>query len=81
MNPMLVVQVSPRRTKYVKFTDDTKPNVGGYFCQVYEDANGEFECDTFTIDKSEVRGGKTDAERLRLAKMVANNRVKYMYAR
>ena len=48
---MLSVQITPRRKKYVSFIEDTIPNKGGFFCKVYDDPNGEFESDCFTIFK------------------------------
>ena len=56
---MLSVQITPRRKKYVSFIEDTVPNKGGFFCKVYEDPNGEFESDCFTIHNYEVKNTET----------------------
>ena len=74
---MLRVQVSPRRAVYVSITDDTHPNKGGFYCQVYDDETGKFEIDSFTIDKRAIPNSVTDPnERRKKAMVIANQRVK-----
>ena len=76
---MLSVQITPRRKKYVSFIEDTIPNKGGFFCKVYEDPNGEFESDCFTIHNYEVKNTETKTDKLKLAYKIATNKVKTMY--
>lgn len=77
---MLAVQVSPRRKVWVSFCDDTFPNKGGYYCQVYNDPNCEDEIDNFVIGKNEIPMSVTDGnERRKKAMVIANQRVKYMF--
>lgn len=76
---MLRVQLSPRRVKFVDVQPDNGINKGGYYCKVYEDENGQFECDSFTIDKRSFPPTITDAERRNRAIKLANERVKQMY--
>lgn len=72
---MLAVQVSPRRRVYVSFTDDTHPNKGGYFCQVYQDEDMEFEIDNFVIQSASLKGAE---DKLKRAYIIANSTVKSM---
>lgn len=53
---MLAIQVSPRRKLYAKFTEDTFPNRGGFYCEVYKTDDECFPAGSFTIDKSVCRG-------------------------
>lgn len=77
---MLRTQVTPKRALYVSLTDDTHPNKGGFYCQVYEDEMGEFECDNFVIHNYEIPRIITDAnERRRKAMVIANARVKQLF--
>ena len=77
---MLAVQVSPRRKVWVSFCNDTHPNKGGYFCQVYNDPNCEDEVDNFVIHKSQISPAITDEnERRKKAMVIANQRVKMMF--
>lgn len=76
---MLKVQLSPRRVKFVDVQPDNGINKGGYYCKVYEDENGQSECDSFTIDKRAFPPTMTDAERRNRAIKLANERVKQMY--
>jgi len=77
---MLRVQLTPRRALFVSLTDDTFPNKGGYYCQVFEDEDGKCERDTFTISKHEIAPSITDnTERRKKAMVIANQRVKQMY--
>lgn len=39
---------------YVTFTDDCDDNVGGYFCQVYEDEDLKEEIDYFVLHKEHI---------------------------
>lgn len=39
---------------YVTFTDDCEDNVGGYFCQVYEDEDLGEEIDFFVLHKEQI---------------------------
>ena len=70
------VQVNKRTTLYLTLTEDTKPNKGGYFCQVYADPELKCELESFTIENSVIRGADNPINR---AKVVANSRVKAMY--
>lgn len=74
---MLSVKVNSVRKVYVSFCDDTHPNKGGYFCQVYEDENMEKEIDNFVIHANELRG-LTGTEKLHAAYKIANRLVKQM---
>lgn len=77
---MLAVQITPRRKKYVSFTNDTHPNKGGFFCQVYDDENCEFETgDSFVIHNYELRSCKGDNEKRLMAMKLANEKVKALY--
>lgn len=73
---MLAVQVSPRKKVYVSFTEDTFPNKGGYYCQVYGDVDMEFELDNFTISRFEISGAE---DKLKRAYLIASGRVKAMF--
>lgn len=76
---ILQVQVGARKKVYVSFENDTFPNNGGYFCQVWLDPNKEFKpkCNLdFTIDRNLLRGAE---DKLRLAKSIANEKVKRMF--
>ena len=50
-----------------------------FFCKVYEDPNGEFESDCFTIHNYEVKNTETKTDKLKLAYKIATNKVKTMY--
>ena len=77
---MLAVQVNSKRKVWVSFCDDTFPNKGGYYCQVYNDPNCEDEVDNFVIHKNEIRPSITDDnERRKAAMVIANQRVKSMF--
>lgn len=77
---MLAVQLSPRRKVWVSVEEDTFPNKGGYFCEVFDDPNGESRVDSFTIGRNEIPMSITDAnERRKKAMVIANQRVKYMF--
>jgi len=73
---ILKVQVNKRTALYVTFTEDTKPNKGGYYCQVYADPDLKYELDGFTIENSILHGL---ADPMARAKVVANSKVKAMY--
>jgi len=73
---MLKVQLSPRRKVYVTFCDDTFPNKGGYYCQIYGDENLQWELDNFVIHNNELAGAQ---DRLKKAYIIANFRVKTMF--
>jgi hypothetical protein len=45
---------------WVSTTYDCGPNVGGYFCQVYLDENGDIEVDNFVISSDTVDSIKDD---------------------
>ena len=76
---MLSVQISSTRKVWVSFTNDTYPNKGGYFCQVYNDPNGEDEIDNFVVHNYEIGTSITDEnERRKKAMVIANRRVKDM---
>ena len=78
---MLAVQVSPRRKVWISLANDTHPNKGGYYCQVYNDPNGEDEVvDNFVIHNYEISPSITDEnERRKKAMVIANQRVKVMF--
>lgn len=76
---MLAVQLSPRRKVWVSVEEDTFPNRGGYFCEVFDDPNGESRVDSFTIGKNETPMSVTDVERRKKAMVIANQKVKYMF--
>jgi hypothetical protein len=76
---MLKVQLSPRRVKFVDVQPDNGINKGGYYCRVYEDENGQSECDSFTIDKRAFPPSMTDTDRRRRAIKLADERVKQMF--
>lgn len=78
---MLAVQLSPRRKVWVSVSEDTFPNRGGFFCEVFNDPNGESRADSFTISKNEIPMSITDAnERRKKAMVIANQRTKYLFA-
>lgn len=80
-NTILGVQVNSRTKVYVSFEEDTFPNKGGYFCEVWLDPNKEFKPRynyDFTIDRQYLR---SSGDRLRLAKSLATERVKQMFKR
>lgn len=75
--PILCVQAGARKKVYVTFEEDTIPNKGGYFCQTFHDA----ECTmpttmSFTIQNHLLRGSK---DKLKMAKILANDKVKKWY--
>ena len=76
---MLKVQVTSRRAKFVDVQPDNGINKGGYYCKVYEDDGGMYECDSFTIDKRSFPPTMAIAERRNRAIKLANERVKQMY--
>ena len=76
---MLAVKITEKRKVYVSFCDDTHPNKGGYYCQVYADENGEFELDNFVIHRNELPICQDANERLKKAYIVANAKVKSMF--
>lgn len=47
---------------YITFCDDCDKNIGGYFCQIYNDENLENEIDNFVIPKDECYGDLSKAE-------------------
>lgn len=75
---MLVVKVSPRRTVYVELTEDTFPNKGGYYGEVYADENKEFKLDDFTLQGRDLRGFDNPRKQ---AIVMANDKVKRMFAK
>ena len=78
---MLAVQLSPRRKVWVSVSDDTFPNRGGFFCEVFNDPDGESRVDSFTIGKNEIPMSVSDAnERRKKAMVIANQRTKYLFA-
>ena len=76
---MLAVQLSPRRKVWVSVSEDTFPNRGGYFCEVFDDPNGESRVDSFTIGKNEIPMSVNANERRKKAMVIANQKVKYMF--
>ena len=72
---MLSVKINDRKKVYVSFCDDNGINKGGYFCQIYEDENLQYEIDNFVIHAEELRG-LTGTEKLHAAYKIANTRVK-----
>lgn len=77
---MLAVQLSPRRKVWVSVEEDTFPNRGGFFCEVFDDPNGKSLVDSFTIGKNEIPMSITDGyERRKKAMVIANQKVKYMF--
>jgi hypothetical protein len=78
---MLAVQVSPRRKVWVSLANDTKPNKGGYYCQVYNDPMCEDEIDNFVVHNYEIPSYLTDEnERRKKAMAIANYKTKQMFA-
>lgn len=75
---MLAVQLSPRRKVWVSVKEDTFPNKGGYFCEVFDDPNGESRVDSFTVGKNEIPMSTDGNERRKKAMVIANQKVKYM---
>lgn len=77
---MLHVKVK-KRDYYVKFTEDTSPNKGGYYCQVYGDSEGwGKELDSFTIQNTAIPKSITDkAQRLARAEKIADEKVKMRF--
>ena len=52
---MFQVQVTPRRTYWVDLTPDDGRNVGGFYCEVFDDSNRDSNrVLDFTIDKSQL---------------------------
>ena len=75
---LLVVNITPRKKVYVDFTPDTFPNKGGFYCEIYFDSNKEFRYDGFTIQASLLRNA---ADKEKLAKSIANDKVKNIFAK
>lgn len=69
---MLTVQMSKRRTLYVKFTNDTMPNQGGFYCQVYQTPDGFGEIGAFTIN-NRISHGKLSAAQFYATDYVKRN--------
>ena len=76
---MLRVQVTSRRAKFVDVQPDNGINKGGYYCKVYEDDFGLYECDSFTIDKRSFPPTIKGEDRRNRAIKLANERVKQMF--
>lgn len=73
---MLAVE-GKRKKFWVDVTPDNGRNKGGFFCQVYNDPNGESYEDCFTIDREEIPCTVTDPkERLAKAKALAHFKTK-----
>lgn len=77
---MLAVQVSSRRKVWVSVEEDTFPNRGGFFCEVFNDPNGESRVDSFTISRNEIPMSIDGNERRKKAMVIANQRTKYLFA-
>lgn len=56
----MVSGIKDGKKVYITFCDDIGENKGGYYCQVYTDADFENEIDNFVIDAEEVATGLTD---------------------
>ena len=76
---MLKVQVNKRTTLYVSFCEDTQPNKGGYYCQVYADPELECQVDDFVVHNYQLRG-LNENEKKKRACVIANSVVKGRYA-
>ena len=78
---MLKVQASPRKVKWVELIEDTAPNVGGFYCKVYDDESGEFPCedDNFTISRYSIPNTIQGVERRKKAMIIANDKLKQKY--
>lgn len=77
---MLSVKVNNRKVVYVTFTEDTKPNEGGFYCEIYEDNDCRFKIDAFTIRKEKMRS-EDKKERQKEAMIYANKFVKDYFNR
>lgn len=75
---MLAVQINKKQKLYVTFEDDTKPNRGGYYCQVYADEKCEYKIDDFTIHNSRLEGVENKMKR---ACVIANSVVMDRYGK
>lgn len=56
----MVSGIKDGKKVYISFCDDCDINKGGYYCQVYTDADFENEIDNFVIDAEDVASGLTD---------------------
>jgi len=70
---MLKVEITKRRCVYINFTEDTPPNRGGFYCQVYDDPLMNYEIDGFTIHAYELAGAD---DKKRNAYIIATSRAK-----
>ena len=73
---MLVVKITPRKTKYVDIAEDN----GGFYCKIFEDENGTILCDDFYINEGSIpKCIKDSAERRKRAIKLANEYVRRNY--
>jgi hypothetical protein len=77
---ILVAQAGKRKKVWVIMEEDTFPNKGGYFCQVYHDPDCTMPTDMcFTIQSTLLR---SCADKLKMAQKLASDKVKnYFYVR
>ena len=78
---MLRLPLTTRRVVFVEIQPDNGINKGGFYCQVYEDENGKYEHDGFTISKNEIPPSVTDTEeRRKKAISIAYVKAKRLFA-
>ena len=75
---MLRIQLTKTRCVYIDMEEDTFPNRGGYYVRVYagDDKTGDM-LDHFTISRFTITGN-TPEEKLRKARLIAIDKVKYL---
>ena len=73
---MLSVKVNSRRTVFVSLEEDTKPNIGGYYCQIFDDPDKKYRIDHFTINNYSIGNG---GDKYKRAVILANDKVKQLF--
>ena len=73
---MIAAKDKGGNTVYVTFCDDTEPNKGGYYCQIYSDYNLDDEVDNLVIHNSWLSGAK---DKLRVAEKIATQMISDVY--
>lgn len=69
---MLQVPINETESLYVSFTDDCEPNVGGFYCEIYNELDENI--DNFVIHKEDLPNADYN-EKMKTAKSLAFNYV------
>lgn len=69
---MLQVPINETESLYVSFTDDDEPNVGGFYCKIYNEL--EEQVDDFVIHKENLPNADYN-EKMKMAESLAINYV------